>query len=115
MNATLSDLSEAEVTAVILNQHQLRYMMEGDVPMQGWLDGRENYQEIRKFYALFYENLPCRYYDYWTCPVPTAGSFPGNAPARRPERKVEDPFGNIWKLAYEDLNGVRIWKRRGQG
>jgi hypothetical protein len=118
VNITLSDISdltEAGVTAVILNQHQLRYMMGDDVPMQGWLDARENYLEIRKFYALFYENLPCRYYDYWTCPAPTTGSFLGNAPTRRSVRKVEDPFGSIWELVYEDLNGVQIWKRRGQG
>lgn len=86
LNATLSDLSKTQAAVVILNKQHVHYIMEGDMPMKHWLMGRENYSEIRKFYALFSE-----------------------------KREVEDPFGSVWRLGYEDKNGVQIWKRRGGG
>ena len=84
LNATLSDLSKTQATVVILNKQHVRYIMEGDAPTKYWLEGRENYSKIREFYALFSK-----------------------------KREVEDPFGSIWRLVYEDLNGVQIWKRGG--
>ena len=83
LKGTFGEFEKYNPDIVVLNSHQLPRIMEGEKPSDYIIISRENYEEIREYYGLFYN-----------------------------KSETVDPWGRKWVRTYEDLRGVQIWERR---
>tara|TARA_B100000315_G_scaffold224301_1_gene229719 strand:- start:3433 stop:5277 length:1845 start_codon:yes stop_codon:yes gene_type:complete len=82
LTATLDLFNEHDPDIIAVNVHQMPHIMEGARPSDYMIVGRENYEEIRRYYGLFYN-----------------------------KSETVDPWGRKWIKTYEDLRGVQIWEK----
>jgi hypothetical protein len=82
LTVTLDNFKNYDPDVVTVNAYQMPHIMEGEKPSDYMIIGRENYQEIRQYYGLFYN-----------------------------KRKTVDPWGRKWVKTYQDSMGVQIWQK----
>ena len=83
LKGTLGEFEKYNPDIVVVNSHQLPRIMEGKKPNDYMIISRENYEEIREYYGLFYN-----------------------------KSETVDPWGRKWVRTYEDLRGVQIWEKK---
>tara|TARA_B100000315_G_scaffold72268_1_gene65831 strand:+ start:56 stop:1267 length:1212 start_codon:yes stop_codon:yes gene_type:complete len=82
LTVTLDNFKNYDPDVVTVNAYQMPHIMEGEKPSDYMIISRENYQEIRQYYGLFYN-----------------------------KRKTVDPWGRKWVKTYQDSMGVQIWQK----
>ena len=80
LSISLKRFQEFNPDIIVLNGNHLSRIMEGDKPNEYLIVGRENFQDLRDFYSIFYKKT------YAT-----------------------DSLGQEWRITYTDGNQVQIW------
>ena len=83
LKVTLDKFKKYEPDIVAVNVNQMPRIMEGERPNDYMIITRENYQEIREYYGLFYNRS-----------------------------QTVDQWGRDWVVIYENAMGVQLWEKK---
>ena len=84
LTMTLEKFKNYDPDILALNKNELPNIMEGERPNDYYIATiKDNYKEIREYYALFYN-----------------------------QNNTVDPWGRKWIKIYEDIKGVQLWEKQ---